>query len=136
MKFEVKYRDKHGLIVTSVVDVADRNGVYSELRRQGISPISMSEISDRKNRKHAPDAPKSLLSRLLFVLVFAAAVFAAWYFFFANPEQKDKVGNIVTGLVPKQLTASKPVSESNPEYVPPAPPKKRGTGAVKIKLTK
>ena len=48
MKFEVAYRTADGKMAETTIEVADRNAVYSELRRQGITPISLHEAGAKK----------------------------------------------------------------------------------------
>ena len=43
MKFDVAYRTADGKMAETTVEVSDRNAVYSELRRRGITPVSLSE---------------------------------------------------------------------------------------------
>ena len=48
MKFDVAYRTADGKMAETTVEVSDRNAVYSELRRRGITPVSLSESGARR----------------------------------------------------------------------------------------
>ena len=113
MKFEVAYRTADGKMAETTIEVADRNAVYSELRRQGITPISL----------HGGKL-SAALKLVLFVVLFAAAVFAAWYFLAADDGAKRRV---------KDLVAKPSKIEMHQTGEAPAP--RKGTGAVSVRIS-
>jgi len=79
MKFEVAYRAADGKMAETTVEVPDRNAVYAELRRRGITPLSLREAGSRRRagRGGAPRGPRALRALLVALLAAAAAV-AVW----------------------------------------------------------
>ena len=85
MKFDVAYRTADGKMAETTIEVADRNAVYSELRRQGITPISLHEAGTKKRDKKSDGGKLSgALKIVLLAVLLSAAVFAAWYFLAAD----------------------------------------------------
>ena len=125
MKFEVAYRTADGKMAETTIEVADRNAVYSELRRQGISPISLHEAGTKKGEKSDGGKLSSALKLVFFVVLLAAALFAAWYFLAADDGAKRRVKDLVTR--PSKI-------EMHQTGAAPAP--RKGTGAVSVKISK
>ena len=83
----VYYRDKNGSKASVVIEAEDRSGVFAELKKRGISAISVSEgTSNKKPRKvassGAPFKGRGLIAAAIVVLV---AGIAAWWMW---PEEK------------------------------------------------
>ena len=125
MKFEVAYRTADGKMTETTIEVADRNAVYSELRRQGITPISLHEAGAKKRDKNEGGKLSGALKLVLFVVLLAAALFAAWYFLAADDGAKRRVKDLVTR--PSKI-------EMHQTGAAPAP--RKGTGAVSVKISK
>ena len=124
MKFEVAYRTADGKMAETTIEVADRNAVYSELRRQGITPISLHEAGTKKSGKFAASGPAVGVAKIVFMFaLLALAAFAVWYFVLADEGTKRHLRNLVT--------PSTKVDMRN--HGPDAPCK--GTGAVSVKIS-
>ena len=128
MKFDVTYRDKNGEMQQMVIDVADRNAVYSELRRQGITPLSLSETGTKK--KKAGGRKSSAGSIVVLGILLGIAAFAAWYFLLATGNQRVRVKDMVTGRGWISLRSTGRVGTPTP----PPPPPRKGTGAVRVNI--
>ena len=124
MKFEVAYRTADGKMAETTIEVADRNAVYSELRRQGITPISLHEAGAKKRDKSEGGKLSGALKLVLFVVLLAAALFAAWYFLAADDGAKRRVKELVTR--PSKIEMHQTGAASAP---------RRGTGAVSVKIS-
>ena len=124
MKFEVAYRTADGKMAETTIEVADRNAVYSELRRQGITPISLHEAGTKKSGKFAAPGPAVGVAKIVFMFaLLALAAFAVWYFVLADEGTKRHLRNLVT--------PSTKVDMRN--HGPDAP--RKGTGAVSVKIS-
>ena len=124
MKFEVAYRTADGKMAETTIEVADRNAVYSELRRQGITPISLHEAGTKKSGKFAASGPAVGVAKIVFMFaLLALAAFAVWYFVLADEGTKRHLRNLVT--------PSTKVDMRN--HGPDAP--RKGTGAVSVKIS-
>ena len=124
MKFEVAYRTADGKMAETIIDVADRNAVYSELRRQGITPISLHEAGTKKRDRSAASGPAVGIAKIIFMFaLLALAVFAVWYFVLADEGTKRHLRNLAT--------PSTKVDMRN--HGPDAP--RKGTGAVSVKIS-
>ena len=124
MKFEVAYRTADGKMAETTIEVADRNAVYSELRRQGITPISLHEAGTKKNGKFAASGPAVGVAKIVFMFaLLALAAFAVWYFVLADEGTKRHLRNLAT--------PSTKVDMRN--HAPDAP--RKGTGAVSVKIS-
>ena len=128
MKFEVAYRKADGKMAETVVDVANRNAVYSELRRLGITPVSLHEVSDKKHRGE-PGVVVRVVKFVVMLVLLAVAGLAVWYFFIADDSAKQRVRNLVTPS--SQVDMQKQRQKQNPG---PAAPRK-GTGAVSVRIS-
>ena len=108
MKFEVAYRTADGKMAETTIEVADRNAVYSELRRQGITPISLREAG---MKKHAAAASGALykVAKLAILL--------------ADEGTKRHIRNLAT-------PSTKVDMHSSGQDAP-----RRGTGAVSVKIS-
>ena len=124
MKFEVAYRDGDGKMAQTTVEVANRNVVYSELRRLGITPISIQEVGEKK--KHGGSEP-GVVSRVpkvvVFLVLLAVAALAVWYFVLADDGAKQRLRNTVMPSL--KSDAHRPGSG-----VP-----RKGTGAVSVRIS-
>ena len=124
MKFEVAYRTADGKMAETTIEVADRNAVYSELRRRGITPISLHEAGAKKRDKSAASVQTAGVVKFVFMLVLLAfAVFAVWYFVLADEGTKRHMRNL--------LTPSTKVDIRNHGLDSP----RKGTGAVSVKIS-
>ena len=72
MKFEVAYRTADGKMAETTIEVADRNAVYSELRRQGITPISLHEAGAKKRDRSAASGPAVGIAKIVFMFALLA----------------------------------------------------------------
>ena len=124
MKFDVAYRTADGKMAETTIEVADRNAVYSELRRQGITPISLHEAGTKKRDKSDGGKLLGALKIVLLVVLLAAAAFAVWYFLVADAGAKQRV---------KDLVARPSKIEMHQTGASPAP--RKGTGAVSVKIS-
>lgn len=124
MKFEVAYRTADGKMAETTIEVADRNAVYSELRRQGITPISLHEAGTKKRDKSAAPGSAVGVAKIVFMFtLLALAVFAIWYFALADEGTKRHLRNIVTPSTKVDIR----------NHGSDAP--RRGTGAVSVKIS-
>ncbi|MBR5549915.1 MAG: hypothetical protein IKU71_09340 [Kiritimatiellae bacterium] len=124
MKFEVAYRTADGKMAETTIEVADRNAVYSELRRQGITPISLHEAGTKTRGKSAASVQTAGVVKFVFMLALLAfAVFAVWYFVLADEGTKRHVRNLVTPSTKVDIR----------NHGPDAP--RKGTGAVSVKIS-
>ena len=118
MKFDVAYRTADGKMAETTVEVSDRNAVYSELRRRGITPVSLSESGARRRRE--PSKAGSFVLRLvLLAALLCAAAFAVWYFVLADESSKR---HFVNRLSPSSKIDMRKVGSDSP---------RKGTGAVR-----
>lgn len=89
-QWTVYFRDKNGSKASVVIEAEDRAGVFAELKKRGISAISVAEgASNKKPRKVAKNSASSKGRGLIAaaVLVLVAGV-AAWWMW---PEEKKVV---------------------------------------------
>ena len=124
MKFEVAYRTADGKMTETTIEVSDRNAVYSELRRQGITPISLHEAGTKKRDKSDGGKLSGALKIVLFIVLLAVAMFAVWYFCVADDGARQRV---------KDLVARPSRIEMHQTGAAPAP--RKGTGAVSVKIS-
>ena len=124
MKFEVAYRTADGKMAETTIEVADRNAVYSELRRQGITPISLHEAGAKKRDKSAASVQMAGVAKFVFMLALLAfAVFAVWYFVLADEGTKRHLRNLVTPSTKVDIR----------NHGPDTP--RKGTGTVSVKIS-
>jgi type II secretory pathway component PulF len=86
-QWTVYFRDKNGSKASVVIEAEDRSGVFAELKKRGISAISVTEgASNKKPRKVAKNSASSkgrgFIAAAVLVLV---AGIAAWWMW---PEEK------------------------------------------------
>ncbi|MBR1921454.1 MAG: hypothetical protein IJ829_05565 [Kiritimatiellae bacterium] len=128
MKFEVAYRTADGKMAETTVEVADRNAVYSELRRRGISPVSLREASAPKRAKaSAPGSLPVAVKVAALLLLLALALFALWYGVIADEGTKRHFRNSVTPATKVDVRSFLPGRAG-------ADAPRRGTGAVSVKI--
>ena len=89
-QWTVYFRDKNGSKASVVIEAEDRAGVFAELKKRGISAISVAEgASNKKPRKvaknSAPSKGRGLLAAIAAILI---AGVAAWFMW---PEEKKVV---------------------------------------------
>lgn len=82
-QWTVYFRDKNGSKASVVIEAEDRFGVFAELKKRGISAISVAEgVSDKKPRKApssgAPFKGRGLIAAALLVLVGGVAAWWMW----------------------------------------------------------
>ena len=123
MKFEVAYRDAEGKMAETTVEVSDRNAVYSELRRQGITPLSLREAGTKKHAAAASNALYKIAKLIILLAILGVAAASAWYFLLADEETKRHLRNIAT--------PSTKVDMHNSGQDAP----RKGTGAVSVKIS-
>lgn len=119
MTFDVTYRMADGSMAEATMEVSDRNAVYTELRRRGITPISLSE-SGKAKKKAARSALGAFCKFLLGALMLGAAALAVWYFLLADEGSKRHFVNMLTPSTKVELRQSW------------SDPPRKGTGAVSV----
>ena len=124
MKFEVAYRTADGKMAETTIEVADRNAVYSELRCQCITPISLHEAGAKKRDKNEGGKLSGVLKIVLFVVLLAATLFAAWYFLAADDGAKRRVKDLVAR--PSKIE----MHQTGEVHAP-----RKGTGAVSVRIS-
>ena len=124
MKFEVAYRTADGRMCETTIDVADRNAVYSELRRQGIAPLSLREADGKRKTARAARGVGAVLRLLLLFALFAVAAFTAWYGLVADEGTKRHLRHA--------LTPSTRVDMFRHGDQPEKP--RKGTGTVRMRI--
>lgn len=120
MTFDVTYRMADGSMAEATMEVSDRNAVYTELRRRGITPISLSESGKAKKKSASTGAASAFCKVLLVVALLGAAALAVWYFMLADEGSKRHFVNMVTPSTKVEMRQSQ--SE--------AP--RKGSGAVSV----
>ena len=125
MKFEVAYRGPDGRMTESVIEVSDRNAVYTELRRQGIVPLSLREVGARRKRAGGKNGAFAYCcSTLLLVLALAALGFAVWYAFVADDGARLRLRSRVRIPSKIDFTVRRPAEAPH-----------RGTGKASVKIS-
>ena len=114
MTYTVKYRDKSGDIVELELDVPNKNAVWTELKKRGISALSVQEgvVKKRPSKKSGktPSAMRGLIAGLCVVVL---AAFVAWWFFFKDAQER---------VPPADDAKTKRVKEVKPAKLKPAKP--------------
>jgi len=123
MKFEVAYRTADGKMAETTIEVADRNAVYSELRRQGITPISLREAGMKKHAAAASGALYKVAKLAILLAILGIAAASAWYFLLADEGTKRHIRNLAT-------PSTKVDMHSSGQDAP-----RRGTGAGSVKIS-
>ena len=127
-QWTVYFRDKNGSKASVVIEAEDRAGVFAELKKRGISAISVEEGASNKKPRKAPSSGASSKGRGLIaaaIVVLVAGV-AAWWMW---PEEK-KVVVVKKGVkevvkpsvqpeVTKTVEKSREESQSKPKELPP-----------------
>lgn len=123
MNFTVKYRDKSGDTKSLVLDVPNRAALWPELKKRGISALSVREGAVKERKPSGGRSPSAVRGIVAGVVVVALAI-GAWFFFMDGKpapkdgeEQKPKKIKEVKPVKPK---AVKPVAETN-KVEKPAP---------------
>ena len=114
MIFTVGYRDKAGQRASLVLDVPNKDAVWSELKKRGISALSVQEgvVKKRPSKKSGktPSAMRGLIAGLCVVVL---AAFVAWWFFFKDAQER---------VPPADDAKTKRVKEVKPAKPKPAKP--------------
>ena len=128
MNFTVKYRDKTGSTELLVLDVPNKGALWAELKKRGISALSVQEgvVKKRPSKKSGkkPSAMRGLLAGLCVVVL---AAFVAWWFFFKDAQERvppadDAKTKRVKEVKPAKLKPAKP-AETNKVEKPQTPVK-------------
>jgi hypothetical protein len=101
-QWTVYFRDKNGSKASVVIEAEDRSGVFAELKKRGISAISVTEGAfNKKPRKAAssgaPSKGRGLFAAALLVLLAGVAMWFMW------PEEKKvveekRISNVKHGI--------------------------------------
>lgn len=123
--FTVQYRGPGGKTESVQIDAADRAGVFAELKKRGISAISVREGAAKKASPASP--MRGLVAGALVVVVAAVAV----YFIFkdnAKPEtpKEPKKARTITELPTPAPKPAPAVREVKPEKAKELPPQRVG----------
>lgn len=130
----VTYRDKSGNTDQVKIDAADRNAVFEELSKRGISAVRIEEATGKaKPRKpssargaKSPAVGKGIVA---VVIVVAAAIGAFWFFTRGNSEAPTEESEKKTAKISEvepSLPAPVEVEEPKPEPPKPLPPQRVG----------
>lgn len=116
-QWTVYYRDKNGSKASVVIEAEDRVGVFAELKKRGISAISVSEgASNKKPRKAAssgaPSKGRGLIAAVIVVLV---AGIAAWWMMKGEEKVVEEKKEV---KVDKKPALSRPQKKVEQEKVP------------------
>lgn len=123
----VTYRSKDGKPDQVVVEAEDRNALFAELSKRGISAVRIEETTGKvKPRKpssakgaKSPAVGKGLIAGLIVV---AAAVGAYWFFTQGDSESPtEKKGKKVAKIAEVAPSLPSPVKVEEPEPEPPKP---------------
>lgn len=131
MVWNVVYRDNGGKRVSIEIESADRNAAFTELKRRGISAISMCERKDKHPRQlqSSRDGMRGRVRPPRWVvvgLIAAACAVAMWWVL--SPDETSRVPPV------KPVEKKRPATSSPPKAAPkkadatdiamPAPPEK------------
>ncbi len=123
MNFTVKYRDKSGDTKSLVLDVPNRAALWPELKKRGISALSVREGAVKERKPSGGRSPSAVRGIVAGVVVVALAI-GAWFFFMdGKPAPKDGVEQKpkkIKEVKPVKPKAVKPVAETN-KVEKPAP---------------
>ena len=131
MNYIVSYRNKDGKMDQLQIEAADRNAVFAELSKRGISAIRVEEATGKvKPRKSlsakggkSPAVGKGIVAG---IIVVAAAVGAFWFFTQCHSEPpKEKKQAKIAEVKPAPASPVK-VEEPKPEPPKPLPPQRIG----------
>lgn len=116
-QWTVTYRDKNGSKASVVIEAEDRAGVFAELKKRGISAISVSEgASNKKPRKavssSVPFKGRGLIAAAVAVLIVGIV---AWCFLFRHSEKPSARS--------KEEKVSIGIADVKPDYKKVKPPK-------------
>ena len=129
-QWTVYFRDKNGSKASVVIEAEDRAGVFAELKKRGISAISVAEgASNKKPRKAAssgaPSKGRGLIAAIAAILI---AGVAAWFMW---PEEKKvverKEEKKETKVAPAKPEKMRPVVKSEGQPEKPKRVTKKGT---------
>ena len=89
-QWTVTYRDKNGSKASVVIEAEDRAGVFAELKKRGISAISVEEGASNKKPRKAPSSGASSKGRGLIAaaMVVLVAGIVAWWMYNLNEEPR------------------------------------------------
>ena len=133
--YSVTYRGKDGRQEVIQIEAEDRQGVFPELAKRGISAVRIEEAKGKakprkaaipKNGGKSPAIGKGLIAGLIIV----AAAIGAWYFLSSKPEEpkekKEKKPAKIVEVTPAPAAPLK-VEEPAPEQPKPIDPNARPT---------
>lgn len=122
MIFTVTYRDKSGDTKSLVLDVPNKAAVWPELKKRGISALSVSEGEVKARKPSGGKSPSAVRGIVAGVVVVALAV-GAWFFFMnekpapkGDDAQKPKRIKETTPVKPR---TDKPADTNNVETTAP-----------------
>lgn len=118
MTFTVKYREKTGETKSLVLDVQDKDALWAELKKRGISALAVQEgaVKMRRTGGKSPSALRGILAGGCFV---ALAALVAWFFFKFKDEQKptpltdDNNPKCAREVSPDKSKFAKPLANTN-----------------------
>ena len=110
MTYTVKYRDKSGDIVELELDVPNKNAVWPELKKRGISALSVREGAAKKraSKMSGGKSPSPLRGVLAGLCVVALAAFAAWWFLLKDGKPTPKTEDEPKPKRVKEIKPEKP----------------------------
>lgn len=132
MNFTVKYRDKSGDTKLLVLDVPSKAAVWPELKKRGISALSVREGTAKMSKPSGGKSPSAVRGIVAGLVVVALAI-GAWFFFMdgkpapkADGEQKPKK---IKEVKPEKPKPTKPTTSTNKtEVTKPKPNEKMHFG--------
>lgn len=125
MIFTVIYRDKAGQRATLELDVPSKSAVWPELKKRGISALSVREGADKAHNKPSAKRP-ALVRGILAGAVVVALALGAWWWIggrgaIALPPEKPAKPKVVKPQPPAPKPKLQPVVEQKAE-TPKGPP--------------
>lgn len=124
MTFTVKYREKTGGTGSLVLDVPNKDALWAELKKRGITALAVQEGAV-KMRKTGGKSPSLMRGILTGVCVIALAALVAWFFLKDDkpaPKGADEPkAKRVKEVKPAKPKPQKPVEKNKVEKPAPAP---------------
>jgi len=134
MAWNITYRGKDGRQETIQIEAADRQGVFAELAKRGISAVRVEEATGKaKLRKTSPKGgskPSGAFKGAIAGLIVVIAAVGAWFFLTqkqetAKPDTETKKPSRIAEVTPAPAAPVKPV-EPKEEKPKPLPPQRIG----------
>ena len=124
MVFTVTYRGGTGETESLELDVPGKAEVWAELKKRGISALSVQEGASKVRKPRGGRPPRAARGIAAGAVVVAAAI-CAWFFFKGgNPPPGDPEGN-----APRRTAEPAPARVPKPEPAPAPAPEEKKTGA-------